>query len=169
MTLQIEVAPEVESALAAKAARLGVPVERYAAGVLRADVETNGSGGFMAMLADSAPRIADGTLRPLTSNDISGAIADARPTVASRLDALGKLQALAADTHAGWPPIPDEALSSENLYAGRGEISDERKARRLAALEAAVETARGFAGTPGVLTAPLSDFALSRAGAYDAQ
>ncbi len=137
MTLQIEVAPEVEQALEAKAARLGVPVERYAAGVLRADVESNG---------------------------------DARQssTIAARLDALGRLQSLAAGTRAGWPPIPDEALSSENLYSGRGEISDERKARRLAALEAAVETAREFAGTPGVLTAPLSDFALSRAGAYDA-
>jgi hypothetical protein len=42
MTLTIEVAADVESALAAKAARLGVPVERYAAGVLRRDVESNG-------------------------------------------------------------------------------------------------------------------------------
>jgi hypothetical protein len=39
----------------------------------------NQSGGFLAMLADSAPRIAAGTLRPLTSDDISQAIADARP------------------------------------------------------------------------------------------
>jgi hypothetical protein len=79
MTLTIEVAPETERALEAKAARLGVPVERYAAGVLRRDVEGDGSAGFMAMLADSAPRIAGGTLRPLTSDDISQAIADARP------------------------------------------------------------------------------------------
>jgi hypothetical protein len=41
MTLTIEVAPEVESRLQEKAARLGVPVERYAAGVLRRDVESN--------------------------------------------------------------------------------------------------------------------------------
>jgi hypothetical protein len=79
MTLTIEVPPETESALEAKAARLGVPVERYAAGVLRRDVESSGSGGFMAMLAESAPRIAAGTLRPLTPDDISQAIADARP------------------------------------------------------------------------------------------
>ena len=40
MTLTIEVAPEVESRLQEKAARLGVPVERYAAGVLRRYVES---------------------------------------------------------------------------------------------------------------------------------
>jgi hypothetical protein len=79
MTLQLELPPETEAALEAKAQRLGVPIERYAAGVLRRDVESNASGGFMAMLADSAPRIAAGTLRPLTSDDISQAIADARP------------------------------------------------------------------------------------------
>jgi hypothetical protein len=42
MTLTIEVPPEVQSALAAKAAQLGVPLERYAAGVLQRDVESNG-------------------------------------------------------------------------------------------------------------------------------
>ena len=92
MTLTIEVPAEVESALEAKAARLGVPMERYVAGVLRRDVESN------------------------------------------------------------------------NTPVGARE---ERKERRLAALEAAVETARGFAVTPGALHAPLSDWALSRAGAYD--
>lgn len=40
---------------------------------------------------------------------------------AERLAALSKLRELAAGTRAGLPPIPDEALSSENLYAGRGE------------------------------------------------
>lgn len=78
MSLLVELPPETESALAAKAARLGVPLERYAAAVLRRDVESNGS-DFMAMLAESAPRIAAGTLRPLTGDDISQAIADARP------------------------------------------------------------------------------------------
>lgn len=34
---------------------------------------------FMAMLTESAPRIAAGTLRQPTSEDISQAIADARP------------------------------------------------------------------------------------------
>lgn len=43
MTLTIEITPEVETAIAAKAARLGVPIERYAAGVLRRDVESNGA------------------------------------------------------------------------------------------------------------------------------
>ncbi len=42
MTLTIEVPPEVQSALEAKAAQLGLPLERYAAGVLQRDVETNG-------------------------------------------------------------------------------------------------------------------------------
>lgn len=44
MTLSIEIAPEVQSALTARAARLGVPVERYAAGVLRRDVEAGSDG-----------------------------------------------------------------------------------------------------------------------------
>ncbi len=79
MTLRLELPPETEAALEAKAQRLGVPIERYAAGVLRRDVESNAGGGFMAMLAESAPRIAAGTLRPITSDDISQAIADARP------------------------------------------------------------------------------------------
>lgn len=39
---------------------------------------------------------------------------------AERLAALAKLRKLAAGTRAGLPPIPDEALSSENLYAERG-------------------------------------------------
>jgi len=42
MSLLIETPREIETALAAKAARLGVPVERYALGVLRRDVESNG-------------------------------------------------------------------------------------------------------------------------------
>ncbi len=42
MKLELEIAPDIEQALVAKAQRLGVPVERYAAGVLRRDVETNG-------------------------------------------------------------------------------------------------------------------------------
>lgn len=42
MTLTIEVPPDVQSALEAKAARLGMPLERYAAGVLQRDVESNG-------------------------------------------------------------------------------------------------------------------------------
>jgi hypothetical protein len=79
MSLLLELSADTERALEAKAARLGVPIERYAAGVLRRDVEGDGSGGFLAMLADSAPRIAAGTLRPITPGDISQAIADARP------------------------------------------------------------------------------------------
>ena len=35
--------------------------------------------GFLAMLDASAPRIAAGVLRPITSDDITQAIADARP------------------------------------------------------------------------------------------
>lgn len=46
---------------------------------VKVDTENNGNGGFMAMLAKGTPHIAAGTLRPLTSEDISQAIADARP------------------------------------------------------------------------------------------
>ncbi len=94
MTLTLKIPKTVESALEAKAARLGVPVERYAAGVLRRDVENNA--------------------------------------------AHGETQAHEA-----------------------------RVSRRLAALREVVETARSFGSTPGALTAPLSDWALSRAGAYE--
>lgn len=43
--------------------------------------EANGEAGgdFMAMLEESAHRIASGTTRPITSDNISDAIADARP------------------------------------------------------------------------------------------
>jgi hypothetical protein len=78
MSLILELPAETEAALTAKAARLGVPLERYAVGVLRRDVEGR-AGTFMELLAESAPRIAAGTLRPMTSDDISQAIADARP------------------------------------------------------------------------------------------
>lgn len=71
-----------------------------------------------------------------------------------------------------------EAVAAEAAEAGTETMEsngtpidarEERKAKRLAALEAAVETARGFAVAPGALNAPLSDWALSRAGAYDAE
>ena len=89
MSLIIEAPREVEAALIAKAARLGVPVERYALGVLRRDVESNGAQstveseakprGFLALLDASAPRIAAGVLHPISSDAITQAIADARP------------------------------------------------------------------------------------------
>lgn len=43
------------------------------------NVESSINDKFIKMLDDSAPRIAAGTLRPLTSEDISQAISDARP------------------------------------------------------------------------------------------
>lgn len=98
MSLLLDLPAETEAALQAKAARLGVPVERYAAGVLRRDVE-NGNG-----------------------------------------------QAPAAQA-------PQSTLA----------------ARKLAALKAAIDQAREFSAAPGALHAPLSDWALSRAGAYDAE
>ena len=79
MSLLLDLPAETESALEAKAARLGMPLERYAMSVLRHDVESNASSAFMKMLADSAPRIAAGSLHPLTSEDISQAIAESRP------------------------------------------------------------------------------------------
>ena len=90
MKLELKIAPDVEQALEAKAQRLGVPVERYAAGVLRRDVESNGGPYESAQSA--------------------------------RLAARRALEALAAGTRTGLPPIPDAALSSESLYTGRGEI-----------------------------------------------
>lgn len=42
----------------------------------------------------------------------------------ARRAARRALEVLAAGTRAGMPPIPDEALTSENLYAGRGEITE---------------------------------------------
>ncbi len=94
MTLTIEIEPETQRAIEGKAARLGVPVERYAAGVLRRDVEND---------------------EPRQSAD---AVTNARRA------ARRALEVLAAGTRAGLPPIPDEALTSENLYAGRGEIAE---------------------------------------------
>lgn len=47
MALTLELEPEVESALAAQAARLGVPVERYIAGVLHRQAQ-NKTGEEMA-------------------------------------------------------------------------------------------------------------------------
>lgn len=92
MSLIIEAPREIEAALEAKAARLGVPVERYALGVLRRDVEGNGA-------------------------------------------------------------KPREPVNA-------------RAAARLASLRAAVETSRRNNQAAGI-AAPLSDWALSRAGAYE--
>lgn len=39
----------------------------------------------------------------------------------ARQEARRKLEELASGTRAGLPPIPDEALSSESIYAGGGE------------------------------------------------
>jgi hypothetical protein len=44
MTLTLDLPAEITTGLEAKAARLGVPVERFAVGVLRREVETNGNG-----------------------------------------------------------------------------------------------------------------------------
>ncbi len=57
MTLTIKIPPDVESALKARALRLGVPVERYAAGVLRRDVESNGAPYEAARSASPSSRL----------------------------------------------------------------------------------------------------------------
>jgi hypothetical protein len=41
MTLTIQIPPEVEAAITAKAERLGMPVEHYAAGVLQRDAQSS--------------------------------------------------------------------------------------------------------------------------------
>lgn len=85
MTLTIEIEPETQRAIEGKAARLGVPVERYAAGVLRRDVENSEprvnnrvpdkrGAAFMALLDKARPIVAAGTLRPLTSEFVNSAI-----------------------------------------------------------------------------------------------
>ncbi len=48
MTLTLDLSEEITSGLEAKAARLGVPVERFAVGVLRREVEANGNGATAA-------------------------------------------------------------------------------------------------------------------------
>lgn len=85
MTLTIEIAPETQRAIEGKARRLGVPVERYAAGVLRRDVEndepratTKQGAAFLALLDKARPIIAAGTLRPITSESVNAAIDAAR-------------------------------------------------------------------------------------------
>jgi hypothetical protein len=85
MTLTIEIEPETQRAIEGKAARLGVPVERYAAGVLRRDVENDEprakekqGAAFLALLNKARPIVAAGTLRPLTSESVNAAIDAAR-------------------------------------------------------------------------------------------
>jgi len=86
MTLTIEIEPETQRVIEGKAARLGVPVERYAAGVLRRDAESNEprvldkslsdkrGAAFLALLEKARPIVAAGTLRPLTSESVNSAI-----------------------------------------------------------------------------------------------
>ena len=86
MTLTIEIEPETQRAIEGKAARLGVPVERYAAGVLRRDVENSEprlldtlprdkrGAAFMALLDKARPIIAAGTLKPMTCESVNAAI-----------------------------------------------------------------------------------------------
>jgi len=49
MTLTLDLPEEITTGLEAKAARLGVPVERFAVGVLRREVETGGNGAATAI------------------------------------------------------------------------------------------------------------------------
>jgi hypothetical protein len=85
MTYRIEFAPEKQRTIEAAAARLGVAVETFIArgaedlaqNTTQSTVEA--PRGFMALLDASAPRIAAGVLRPITSDTITQAIADTRP------------------------------------------------------------------------------------------
>jgi hypothetical protein len=79
LTLTLEIPETVESALEAKARRLGLPIERYAVEVLARDVAGSEGGEFLEMLAEATPRIAAGASRPISPDDISNAISDARP------------------------------------------------------------------------------------------
>lgn len=88
--LAIQLPREIESALLADAAAHGMNASQWAGEVLAQRYGAQGttqstvefdrtSGGFLAMLDASAPGIAAGVLRPITSDDITQAIADARP------------------------------------------------------------------------------------------
>ncbi len=112
MNMNIEVEARDLQVLAAHAARLGVPIERVAAetfaDAIQRDLQSPEQNGtqapsghsdgapsgtqsdeigtdgrdFIARLDASAATISAGTLRPITSDDISQAIAEARPHTA---------------------------------------------------------------------------------------
>ena len=85
MTYRIDLSDEKRQLIEAAAARLGVAVETFIArGAEALAQDTTQSTveaphGFMALLDASAPRIAAGVLRPITSDTITQAIADTRP------------------------------------------------------------------------------------------
>ena len=92
MTHTLELSESVERVLEAKAQQRGIAVDAYLLDLVAKDAQVK--------------------------NDAR----EPQHVVAARLQSLTQLRELAQDTRAGLPPIPDEALTSENLYAGRGEI-----------------------------------------------
>ena len=88
--LAIQLPREIESALLADAAAHGMNASQWAGEVLAQRYGAQGttqstveldrtSGGFLALLDSLRPAIEAGTLRPITGEDITQAIADARP------------------------------------------------------------------------------------------
>ncbi len=90
MTHTLELSPDVERALEAKARRRGVSLAVYLRDVAQRDAATP---------------------------DVSGEVQSTQQA------ARRALETLAGGTRAGLPPIPDEALTSASIYAGRGEIN----------------------------------------------
>lgn len=94
MTLTIEVAPEVQQALEEEAQRQGMEPKDFAAKVLISHLASTGAlhqrsgrvnryeksegATFLALLDEVAPIIEAGKLRPITSEDITRTIHEAR-------------------------------------------------------------------------------------------
>ncbi len=94
MTYTIELDATEEKALEDAARRRGMALDVYLREVLKREAQTNSA----ATNAATAKRQA-------------------------QQNARRALQALATGTRAGLPSIPLEAMTSESLYAGRGEIT----------------------------------------------
>lgn len=96
MTYTIELNESEERVLEDAARRRGVALDVYLREVLKRDAQREAR--------------ADGDIR------------EPQTIINARLEAMAKLQALVAGTREGLPSIPLEELTSESLYAGRGEI-----------------------------------------------
>ena len=78
MTRTLDFSPDMDSQLQVLAAQRGASVEAVLFEAAKQLTQSSGR-DFLALMDDAEPRIAAGVLRPITSDDISQAIADARP------------------------------------------------------------------------------------------
>ncbi|MDQ3813470.1 MAG: hypothetical protein M3347_05910 [Armatimonadota bacterium] len=110
MTLTIDISPEAEARLRAKASRHGQAAEEYVLGLLERD------------LADVPERTECDTTKP--------ALAQQKPSPAeieARLRAWHEFGKGVPDyrAQAGLPPLSDEDISRETIYAERGLVNGE--------------------------------------------